>query len=77
MPPAERPDTLTVRITLLFDLVAFAGLVLLLAGLAWAWPPLCLIVAGAGMLAGGIWLARKWTGLHQSPKQEAAEHDAR
>ena len=41
-----------------YDIVALAGLALLVTGLWLVWPPLALIVCGALLLAFGVWGAR-------------------
>jgi hypothetical protein len=45
---------------LVWDLLMWAGGLLLVAGLWWIYPPAALIAGGGGLLGLGIWGARVW-----------------
>jgi hypothetical protein len=45
---------------LAWDLVAFTGAASVWGGLWWIYPPLALIVVGAGLVALAVWGARQW-----------------
>jgi hypothetical protein len=45
--------------TIVWDLIAFAGVGLVAGSAAWIYPPAGLIVLGAGMLGLGLWGARR------------------
>lgn len=47
-------------VKLAWDIIALGGLALLATGLWWVYPPLALIVVGAGALVFGLWGAKVW-----------------
>lgn len=55
-----------------WDTLGLVGLALLILGLAWAWPPLVLIVLGAGLLSIAFVGADKWQSLNRSRKSSDA-----